>query len=640
MGKVAGLFRKYPVVWLTLLVGALVLTLLALGHDLPAQWIATGYVAVIVVITAVDMFKDIMRGHWGLDILAVVAMVATLAVGEYVASLIIVLMLSGGEALELYAASRARSELTALLDRAPRRARRVLDGDGMEDIDVADVEVGDVLLVRPAEVVPVDGELLDSEAEFDESSLTGESLPVERVRGDSLMSGSVNGHRAVRMRATSTAQDSQYQQILTLVVEAEESKAPTVRVADRFAVPFTLVSLLIAGVAWWASGDATRFAEVLVLATPCPLLIAAPVAFMGGMSRSARSGVIVKGGATLESLARAKSVAFDKTGTLSYGRPELTDVLVENGFNADELLRLAASAERFSSHVLAAGVVRAAEDRGLALAPGVEASEVATHGVVANIEGRQVRVGKLSFVQEVDPAAYLDELEPGRTAVAVAVDGRFAGTLVLRDTLRENAAATVRVLRESGINHVAMLTGDNQATARSLASAAGIEEVHAELLPEDKVRLVKELQPRVIMVGDGVNDAPVLAAADVGIAMGARGSTAASESADVVILKDDVGKVAQALDIGRDTYRVALTAIWIGVVLSIGLMVVAAFGHIPAVAGALTQELVDLATILYALRALTGRTSHPELRLSSPAAARVEREGEQEPADEVGAPSL
>lgn len=615
MAKVLGFARRYPVVSLTLVVGALVLSLLGFGHGGVAQWIATGYVAIIILITSADMVRDIMRGHWGLDILAVIAMVATLAVGEFVASLIIVLMISGGEALEVYAAGRARAELTSLLDRAPRRARRVGGDDQMEDVDVADVIVGDVLLVRPAEVVPVDGDLLDAEGVFDEASLTGESLPVERVRGDSLMSGAVNGQRAVRMRATATAANSQYQQILTLVAAAEDAKAPTVRIADRFAVPFTLVSLLIAGIAWWASGDPVRFAEVLVLATPCPLLIAAPVAFMGGMSRSARSGVIVKGGATLEALARANSVAFDKTGTLSHGRPELADIHATSGFAEDEVLRLAASAEQFSSHVLATGVIRAAEHRGLALASGVDASEAATQGVEATIEGHLVRVGKLDFVAEVDPSAYFPDLEAGHTAVAVAIDGQFAGTLVLRDFLRDNAAATVQVLRESGIAHVAMLTGDNEATARSLATAAGIDEVHAGLLPQDKVRLVGELQRHVVMVGDGVNDAPVLAAADVGIAMGARGSTAASESADVVIMTDDIGKVAQALEIGRDTYRVALTAIWIGVLLSIGLMVIAAFGHIPAVAGALTQELVDLATILYALRALRGRTSHPELAL-------------------------
>jgi len=617
MGTVRLVLAKNPVVALTLVVLAAVLVLLGTGSGGVAQWVASSYVVAIVIVTAVGMVRDILRGHWGLDILAVVAMVATVAVGEYVAGLIIVLMLSGGEALEDFAARRARSELTALLDRAPRTARRLTDDGVLEDVDVAEVRVGDQLLVRPAEVVPVDGELLDEAGVFDESSLTGESLPVERLRCETLMSGAVNGEFAVRMRATASAEDSQYQRILALVAEAEEAKAPTVRLADRFAVPFTLVSLVIAGVAWWASGDPVRFAEVLVLATPCPLLIAAPVAFLGGMSRSARAGVIVKGGATLEALAHARSIAFDKTGTLTHGRPELTAVEVADGMDPREVLRLAAAAEQGSSHVLAAGVIRSAQERGLDLPPVDRASEVATNGVEAVVEGRTVRVGKLRFVQEVDPTAAFGELAPGHTAVAVAVDGRFAGSLVLRDTLRENAAAMVRVLRQEGLERVVMLTGDNPATARSLAAQAGIEETHAGLLPEDKVRLVGELPPAVVMVGDGVNDAPVLAAADVGIAMGARGSTAASESADVVIMTDDVGKVVQALDIGRHTYRVALTAIWIGVLLSLGLMGIAAFGHIPAVVGALTQELVDLACILYALRALRGGPTRPELRLET-----------------------
>lgn len=616
MRRVRAVVGTYPVVVLTLVVLGAVLGLLASGHGETARWVATVYVGAVVAHTAIGMVHDIRRGHYGLDILAVVAMVATIAVGEYVAGLIIVLMLTGGEALEEFAAGRARSELTALLERAPQRARRLGPDGQVEDVDVNEVQVGDVLLVRPSEVVPVDGDLVDEVGVFDESSLTGESLPVERVRGEAVLSGAVNSEVAVRVRATAAAVDSQYQRILALVAEAEESRAPTVRLADRFAVPFTLVSLTIAAIAWWASGDPVRFAEVLVLATPCPLLIAAPVAFLGGMSRSARSGIVVKGGATLESLARVRSVAFDKTGTLTHGRPELSQVDQVPGADPDEVLRLAASAEQGSSHVLAAGVIRAAQERGLVLSPVGAASETATNGVEAVVDGQTVRVGKLGFIQEVDPTAEFAELAPGHTAVAVAVDGAFVGSLVLRDALRENAAATVRVLREEGVGHVAMLTGDNEATARSLATQAGIGEAHAGLLPEDKVRLVGELPPVVVMVGDGVNDAPVLAAADVGIAMGARGSTAASESADVVIMKDDVGKVVQAIDIGRHTYRVALTAIWIGVVLSLGLMIVAAFGHIPAVAGALTQELVDLACILYALRALRGGTSHPELRLS------------------------
>ncbi|HHW82256.1 MAG TPA: HAD-IC family P-type ATPase [Actinomycetales bacterium] len=664
MTKVNRFVARYPLVAWTLLVGAIVLALYFSGLELPARMIATGWVGFVVVLTGIDMIRDIMRGHWGLDILAVVAMVATLIVGEYIASIIIVLMLTGGEALEDFAAYRARSELTALLDRAPRHARRFTADGGLEEIAVEEVQVGDELLVRPAEVVPVDGELLDGEATFDEASLTGESLPVERGLGDPVLSGAVNGDRAVRMRATARAEDSQYQRILLLVAESEESKAPTVRVADRFAVPFTVVSLAIAGVAWYLSGDPVRFAEVLVLATPCPLLIAAPVAFLGGSSRAAKSGVIVKGGAALEALARARAVAFDKTGTLSHGRPELVAVRPAGEFTtaearlassgglamadggvgdgtyaspsgglamadggvgdgtyaspsgngggraegAERLLQLAASAEQASGHVLAAGVIRAAQERGLELFPTVDATEVATNGVEATVDGRLLRVGKLAFIQEVDPSARLEALEPGQTAITVAVDGRFAGTLLMRDELRENAPATVAGLREAGFGEIVMLTGDNEVTAIPMAAQAGIERdsVYAGLLPADKVSLVEELEGPVIMVGDGINDAPVLAAADVGIAMGARGSTAASETADVVVMADDIGQVTTAVDIGRHTYKVALAAIWLGVALSLGLMVVAAFGHIPAVVGALTQEIVDLACILYALRALGG----------------------------------
>ena len=600
--------RTYPVVALTLVVGAVVIALWGSGYHGAAQALATAYVSVVIVVTAVGMVRDILRGHWGLDILAVVAMVATLAVGEYIAAMIIVLMLTGGEALEVYAAGRARSELTALMKRAPRMARRRAAGGRLEDIDITEVRLDDVLVVRPSEVVPVDGVLLDEYGAFDESSLTGESLPVERVRGELLMSGSVNGLHAVHMRAMATAADSQYQRILALVAEAEHAKAPSVRLADRFAVPFTAVSLLIGGIAWSLSGDPVRFAEVLVLATPCPLLIAAPVAFMGGMSRAARAGIIVKGGMALEALARARSVAFDKTGTLSHGAPELVEIRPAGTMPPEEVLRLAASAEQISTHVLAAGVIRAAEDRGLEAAPVQDGSELATHGVEATVEGHRVRVGKLAFVRDVDRTAELGGLDAGQSAVAVAVDDVFVGMLILRDTLRDNAADTVRMLREVGVENVTMLTGDHAVTARSLADEAGIDRVHAQLLPEDKVSLVAALPRPVIMVGDGVNDAPVLAAADVGIAMGARGSTAASESADVVVMKDDIGKVVTAVDIGRHTYRVAITAIWIGVVLSLGLMGIAAFGHIPAVVGALTQELVDLACILYALRARHGGT--------------------------------
>ncbi len=610
---------RYPVISLTVVVGLAVLVLDLADLDTTSRWIATVYVALVIAWTIAGMVRDVLRGHIGLDVLAVVAMVATLAVGEYVASLIIVLMLAGGEALEDYAARRAKRELTALLDRAPQRAHVIVhpsraDSDDVQDVAADDVEIGDVLLVRPAEVVPVDGVLLTDSATFDESSITGESLPVTRRTGDTVLSGSINGQRALRMRATRRSADSQYQQIVALVRDAEKSRAPVVRLADRFAIPFTAVSLAIAGAAWGFSGDASRFAEVLVLATPCPLLIAAPVAFLGGLSRAARAGVILKGGAVVEHLARARAAAFDKTGTLTEGRPDLIEVRAADGFTPDEVLILAASAEQYSSHVLAEGIRRAAEGRGLSLRAASSAEEVATNGVSAVVDGHRVVVGKPAYVASIAASTERTTLAPGQVAAYVAVDGLFAGALVLADDPRPESAAVVAWLRDNGFERIAMLTGDATPTAESVAAAVGISEVHAELLPADKVHIAARMRPRpLLMVGDGVNDAPVLAAADIGIAMGAKGTTAAGDAADAVVLKDSLEKIVEAISIGRDTLRVAYAAIWIGISLSIALMLVATTGVIPAVTGALLQEVVDVATIVYALRALTGRA----LRLGS-----------------------
>lgn len=606
------LLWRYPAITATVVVFLGVVILHAVDAAVIGRWIATGYVAVFVVWTLVGMVRDVLRGHVGLDILAVVAMVATLAVGEYIASLIIVLMLSGGEALEDFAGRRAKRDLSALLDRSPRVAHVLLhahasDSDEVRDVPVDEVAVGDVILVRPSEIVPVDGVLLTESGTFDESSLTGESMPVTRESGGEVLSGAINGSRAVRIRAVRTSSDSQYQQIVALVHAAEDSHAPVVRLADRFAIPFTAVSLVLAGTAWAISGDATRFAEVLVLATPCPLLIAAPVAFLGGLSRAAKAGVIMKGGAVIELIARVRSAAFDKTGTLTQGRPELVEVRPAPGFDADEILQLAASAEQYSTHVLAEGIRRAADERGLALHGASEAREEATNGVVAEIAGRSVVVGKPAYVAALAPDTVRAALDRSQAAAYVAVDGRFAGVLVLADHPRAEAAGVISWLRTHEVDRVVMLTGDVGPTAESVAQQVGISEVHAELLPPEKVTFATELQPRpVMMVGDGVNDAPVLAAADIGVAMGAKGATAAGDAADVVILVDSLAKLVDAVSIGRHTLRVALTSIWIGIGLSVGLMIVAMTGLIPAVVGALVQELVDLATILYALRALSG----------------------------------
>ncbi|MGW2091268.1 heavy metal translocating P-type ATPase [Promicromonospora sukumoe] len=596
---------RYPAITATAVVLATVLVLQARGEPAAARWVATAWVAGFIVWTLVGMVRDVLRGHVGLDVLAVVAMVATLAVQEYVASLVIVLMLAGGEALEDFAARRARRDLTALLDRSPRTAHLLAGGD----VPVDDVALGDVLLVRPGEIVPVDGVLLAA-GTFDESSLTGESLPVGRGTGDEVLSGAVNGTRAVRLRAARRSSDSQYQQIVALVEAAQESRAPVVRLADRFAVPFTAVSLVLAGAAWVISGDPVRFAEVLVLATPCPLLIAAPVAFLSGLSRAAGLGVIMKGGTVVEQLARLRSAAFDKTGTLTQGRPDLVAVRPATGFAADDVLRLAASAEQYSSHVFADSVRRAAAARGLGLLAADDAEEVATRGVTARVGGRRVVVGKPAYVRSVAPDTSDAVLGPGQAAAYVAVDGRFAGVVVLADDPRPESAAVVSWLRANGVEHVTMLTGDARATAESVAGQVGIDDVRAELLPGEKVRIAAGLAPRpLMMVGDGVNDAPVLAASDVGVAMGARGATAAGDAADVVLLVDSLGRLVDAVSVGRHTLRTALSAIWLGIGLSIALMLVATTGAIPAVTGALVQELVDLATILYALRALGGPPS-------------------------------
>lgn len=606
----SGILRRYPMILTTLAVGLVVLVLLLLGQGVAAQWVGSLFASFAAIIRGVGMVRDIFHGRWGVDILAITAIISTIVVGEYIAALIVVLMLASGSALEDYATGRALAELSDLLKRAPQRAHRENAQGALEDIGVADVHPGDILVVRPSEVVPVDGRLLSESGVFDESAITGESLPAEHAAQDALLSGSVNGESAIRMEATAAAEDSQYSRIVALVQEAAESKAPVVRLADRYAIPFTAVAIALGIIAWLVSGIPVRFAEVLVVATPCPLLIAAPVAFLGGMSRAAKNGIIVKNGGTLETLARVKTVVFDKTGTLTRGRPTLEAVRLaatQAIETEDRLLALAASAEQYSSHVLAASVVESALSKNLTLLQPRNASEHATDGVAATVDDRAVVLGKRTFVARVCGPIEDTALSSGQLAIYVGVDGKFAGTLIFRDPLRTNAVATLDELRQLGVRKSMMLTGDAQATADHIARLAGLTDVRAGCRPDDKVNIVKALAERpIMMVGDGVNDAPVLAAAEVGVAMGAKGSTAASESADVVVMVDDLGKSATAVRIGQETVTIAVQSIWIGIGLSVGLMVVAGFGLIPAVAGALIQELVDLATILNALRALKG----------------------------------
>lgn len=599
------LIARYPFVIATvataLVVGALDLT----GVRPWGQWVASAFALVIASRSAWSMIRTLREGSWGIDILAVTAIVSTVAVGDYWASLVIVLMLTGGDALEDYAAHRARRELRALLDRAPRFAHRETAPGVTTDVPVDAVAVGDLIEVRPGEVVPVDATVLDASAVFDESSLTGESLPVTRAPGETAPSGAVNAGGVVRMSAVETAARSQYQAIVALVQSASDSKAPFVRLADRVALPFTIVAFLIAGIAWAVSGDPVRFAEVLVVATPCPLLIAAPVAFLAGMSRAAHRGVIVKGGGVIEQLARVVTAAFDKTGTLTRGEPvvERVDVDPAAAVAPAEVLRLAGALEADSPHVLARAIVTAAEERGIALPVARDVEEVVAHGIRGRVDDVTVAVGRLEFADGSANPSWAT-LVPGETGVHVSRNGSLIGRIVLTDEVRPEARTTVDRLRALGIQRTVMLSGDAPETAARIAELADVGEAHGRLLPADKVRLMTELQPRpVLMVGDGVNDAPVLAAADVGIAMGARGATAASESADAVVMVEDLERIADAVVIARRTLRVAWQSIGWGIGLSVALMLVAAFGVLPAIAGALAQELVDVVSIVGSLRA-------------------------------------
>jgi len=625
MAQVLTLALRYPYVLVALGVGGLGLALQSFMEGDLTRWLVTGFAAFVALLQGIQMVRSLLRGHWGLDVLAVTAIVATLLVGEFWASLIIVLMLTGGEALEDAAAHRAQRELTGLFARIPQSAHRIESDGSIQDTPADDIAVGDRLIVRPSEVVPVDGELVSDAGEFDEASLTGESLPVHLGAGDRILSGSLNGSVAVEMIATQIAGKSEYQRIVGLVEEATKSKAPLVRLADRYAIPFTVVAYAIAITAWIVSGDPVRFAEVLVVATPCPLLIAAPVAFMGGMSRAAKAGVVIKDAGTLERLSQVKTVAFDKTGTLTHGEPEVVALLPRGPVaTTKELLALVASAEQYSSHVLARAIVEKAHADGLDLYESSRAEEIATDGVTADIRGRTVLVGKPAFVACSAPDVERYDIQPGETVVYVALDGEFAGHVVLKDVLRQEAPSVLGQLTRLGITRFAMVSGDSKETTAHIAQELGIKEFHGECLPGDKVTIVEGLTPkRVMMVGDGVNDAPVLAASDVGVALGAKGSTAASESADVVILVDNLAVVATALSIGQSTIRIALQSVWLGIIMSVGLMVVAAFGLLPAILGAFLQEVVDLVAILGALRAVRTPKVRERRPSGAPSLARV-----------------
>ena len=551
----------------------------------------------------------------GADVIALLALGGTLIVGEYLAGAVIAVMLASGRTLEAWAAARSRRELSLLLSRAPRIAHR-RDGEGVADIRADDVAVGDLVLVKPGEVVPVDGRVEAGVAVVDGSAVTGESVPVDCEAGDAVSSGVVNAGGPFELRATNTSAESTYAGIVRLVSTAEASSAPSVRLADRYAVGFLAVSVTVAGGAWGLSGQLGRAVAVLVVATPCPLILGVPVALVSGLSRAARRGVVIKGGAVLERLAQAKVLLFDKTGTLTAGRPSVASMVSAGQVKAEELLRLAASLDQVSPHVLAAAVVRAAHQRSLTLSLPEEVEEIAGQGIRGRVEGRLVAVGKAGWISAVaeDPwvrAARRRADREGMLTVFVAVDGEPAGALFLEDEVRPDAARTIRRLRRDGIRRVVMVTGDRVEVAETVGAIIGVDEVLADRTPGEKVEavIVEGRWGPTIMVGDGINDAPALAAADVGVAIGARGATASSEAADVVLTVDRLDRLGEAVVIARRSRRIATESVAAGIGLSVIAMAAAAAGLLPATWGAVAQEGIDVAAILNALRALqSGRT--------------------------------
>ncbi|WP_423836140.1 heavy metal translocating P-type ATPase [Streptomyces cathayae] len=554
------------------------------------------------------VLTSLRRGHAGVDLIAVLALGGTLAVGEYLAGALIGLMLATGRALEATAQRRASRDLRALLAHAPRTARR-RTGTEVRPVPLAEVAVGDLLVVGAGEVVPVDGQVVGPAAVLDESVLTGESAPVERRSGQTVRSGVVNAGGAFELRATATEQDSTYAGIVRLARQAGAEAAPVVRLADRYAAWFLPLSVAVAGLAWLFSGSAVRAVAVLVVATPCPLLLAAPVAIVSGLSRASRLGVVVRDGGALERLGRARTLLLDKTGTLTGGRPRVLDVTAGPGWKPAEVLRLAATVDQYSPHVLAHAIVDAARERELEPSVATDVSEEAGRGAHGVVEGRRVTVGRLepgTPVPDWARAAENRALLDGAAVAWLTVDGLPVGAVLLRDPLRHDAPRTLRRLRTAGMERIVMLTGDRPEPARELAAVLGLDGVRAELTPADKVAEVRAERRRAVtvMVGDGVNDAPALAAADVGVAMGARGSTASSEAADIVLTTDRVDRLADATSIAVRARRIAVQSALGGMLLSLAAMGAAAMGLLPPTVGALLQEAIDVAVILNALRAL------------------------------------
>jgi heavy metal translocating P-type ATPase len=581
------------------------------GENSLAYWIWGAATVPVAVALAISITRDLMQGRMGVDAVAFLSMVVALVLGQTLAGIVVAIMYAGGTVLEDFAVARAERSLTSLVDRAPRIAHRLVN-KAVQDVSVDDIKISDSILVRAGEVVPVDGVITSTAAVIDESALTGEPIPVTRFERDQVRSGSTNAGETFAMKATAAAGESTYAGIVRLVTAAQTAKSPLIRLADRYALLLLPVTLLVAGGAWVLTGDPVRGLAVLVVATPCPLILAAPVAFIAGVSQAARRGVLIKGGAALEALARTHTVLFDKTGTLTVGGARLIAIETAPGESPDEVLRLAGSLEQASQHVVASAIVSAAASKGLSLQMPELPHEVMGSGLGGMIGGHKIRVGSQQLVYGAhrpdDWAMRALRRASWRSALSVfvSVDGRAIGALLLADELRRETPRAIQSLRAAGVARIVMVTGDRAEAAETIGAGLDLDAVLSDRVPSDKVEAVameRRLQPTV-MVGDGINDAPALAAADVGIALGARGASASSEAADIVIMVDRLDRVSEAIAIARRAHRIALESIVWGMVLSGIAMGFAAFGWLTPVAGALTQEAIDIAVILNAMRAL------------------------------------
>ena len=607
MTPIIKLLNIYPRLFAVLSVFVFALTLNTFISSQSAFVVIALFSTYIILVLGWGMIKTIKSRQYGVDLLAILAIVSTLLVGQYWATIVIVAMLVGGEALEDFANQRAKNELKKLLERAPKLAHLINKDGSISDVRVEAVKIDAELQVGPGELVPVDAKIISGASLVDESSITGESLPVAVIKGDIVLSGSINGEDTLIIKAIRSAENSQYSQIIKLVKAASDSNAPFIRLADRYAVPFTIISLIIAITAWILSSDPKRFAEVLVVATPCPLLIAAPVALISGMSRAARHGIIIKSGGVLERLSEIKTAVFDKTGTLTYSRLKIASVVSANKkISEKSVVSLAASAEQQSVHILAKAITEYAKSNKIKIKKASSVTESNGSGLIAQLGKDTVVVGRIEFLKKQNIKVKETSLF-NHTSIYIAKNSVYMGAITFEDEVRENAKYTIDELKRLGIQNFVMLTGDKKETANKIGGQIGIVNIHAECLPTDKLNFMKSLKDRpVMMVGDGVNDAPVLAASDLGIAMGAHGETAASESADVVVMLDDISKVPQVVEISKRTMKIARQSIYIGIGASIVLMLIATTGRIPAIVGAGLQELIDIIVIANALRAHRG----------------------------------